>query len=71
MVPHLSKCVYVAPDVKSRAITEVNAKKNRVTAIQNTSIGRSVSMPLSAIVFLGASFNFSNNCCLGNTVSSP
>ena len=47
MVPHLSKCVYVAPDVKSRAIT-------RATAIQNTSIGRSVSMPLSAIVFPGA-----------------
>ena len=54
MVPHLSKCVYVAPDVKSHAITEVNAKKNRATAIQNTSIGCSVSMPLPAIVFPGA-----------------
>ena len=56
MVPHLSKCVFVAPDVKDRAVEEINGKKNRATNNQNPSmLGRSVSMPLPAVAFSGSS----------------
>jgi hypothetical protein len=57
MVPHLSKCVFVTPDVKNRAIDEINEKKIRATAGggQNPPmLGRSVSMPLPAIAFPGS-----------------
>ena len=56
MVPHLSKCVFVAPDVKDRAVEEINGKKTHATNSQlNPSmLGRSVSMPLPAIAFPGS-----------------
>jgi hypothetical protein len=58
MVPHLSKCGFVALDVKARALEEVNAKKTRANApgnLQNPPmLGRSFSMPLPAIAFPGS-----------------
>lgn len=50
MVPHLSKCVLIAPDVRDRAVAEINDKKlNRRGNPPNPPtgmLGRSVSMPL-------------------------
>ena len=47
MVPHLSKCVFVTPDVRARAVEEINGKKT--CAHENPPmLGRSVSMPLLA-----------------------
>jgi hypothetical protein len=48
MVPHLSKCVFVAPDVKARALEEINGKKNRGQE-NPPSLGRSVSMPVLSV----------------------
>ena len=42
MVPHLSKCVYVAPELRARAAEEIEGKKGRFPPI----LGRSASMPL-------------------------
>lgn len=42
MVPHLSKCVYVAPELQARAAEEIKGKKGRFPPI----LGRSASMPL-------------------------
>jgi len=51
MVPHLSKCGFVALDVKALALDEVNAKKTRAQApggFQHPPmLGRSFSMPLA------------------------
>lgn len=50
MVRHLAKCVLVAPDVRNRAVEEINDKKNRrehpLTSQGTPSmLGRSISMP--------------------------
>ena len=45
MVPHLSKCVFVAPDIRARAAEEIDGKKGRCPP----ALGRSASMPLPAI----------------------
>jgi hypothetical protein len=51
MVPHLSKCVLVAPDVRDRAVADINDKKlNRRP--NPPMLGRSVSMPLPVITTL-------------------
>jgi hypothetical protein len=53
MVPHLSKCIFVTPDVKAHAVEEILGKKNR--GKENPPIlGRSFSMPLPAIAFPGS-----------------
>lgn len=49
MVPHLSKCVLVAPDVRARAVADINGRKTRGHDSQAPMLGRSVSMPLLAI----------------------
>lgn len=47
MVPHLYKCAFVAPDIKTIALDEINGKKGRR---QNPPIlARSFSMPLPTI----------------------
>ena len=48
MVPHLSKCIFVTPDVRTRAVEEINGKKNRGQE-NPLMLGRSVSMPVLAI----------------------
>jgi hypothetical protein len=48
MVPHLSKCVLVGPEVRNRAVEEVKGKKNRHEN-PPPMLGRSASMPLPAI----------------------
>src|ERR1700684_1599856 len=45
MVPHLTKCIFVAPDVKARAVEEVNEKTARGRENRGPVIGRSISMP--------------------------
>ncbi|KAM6491660.1 hypothetical protein JOM56_012904, partial [Amanita muscaria] len=48
MVPHLSKCVFVGPDIRNRAAEEINGKKNRRE--NPRMFGRSASMPLPAVM---------------------
>ena len=48
MVPHLSKCVLVGPEVRSWALEEINVKKKKRDNPPAT-IGRSASIPLPAI----------------------
>ena len=52
MVPHLSKCLYVSPEIRARAVAEINGKKTRNQENPQATVhalGRSVSMPLLAI----------------------
>lgn len=51
MVPHLTKCIFVAPDVKARAVEEnLNTKKaGRGRENLGPVLGRSISMPLPII----------------------
>ena len=53
MVPHLSKCIFVAPDVKARAVDELSEKKNRARD-HPPLLGRSFSTPLPVIAFPGS-----------------
>lgn len=53
MVPHLSKCIFVAPDVKAHAIEEINEKRSRRREDPGPALGRSVSMPLLPIITTG------------------
>jgi hypothetical protein len=48
MVPHLIKCVFVAPDIKARALEDVINQKNGHRE-GPPMLGRSISMPLPAI----------------------
>jgi hypothetical protein len=50
MVPHLSGCALVGPDVRNRALQEINDKKNHAKPPNPPMLARSVSMPLPAIV---------------------
>ncbi|KAM6497447.1 hypothetical protein JOM56_007920 [Amanita muscaria] len=50
MVPHLSKCVFIGPDVRNRAVEEISGKKNRRENPHARMLGRSASMPLPAIM---------------------
>jgi hypothetical protein len=71
MVPHLSKCVLVRPDVRSHAVQEMNDKKNRCENLPNPPIlGQSVSMPLPAIMMSTASYSSYQNFGL-STSSTP
>jgi hypothetical protein len=45
MVPHLAKCVFVAPDVKACALEEINRKKQCRHGVPPL-LGRSASLPL-------------------------
>lgn len=57
MVPHLSKCALVAPDVRNRALQEINDKKNHPSNPSNPPmLARSASMPLPAIMTSGSSY---------------
>ncbi len=49
MVPHLSKCVLIGPEIRNRALEEINTKKDRHKHLPMM-IGRSASMPLPAIM---------------------
>ena len=49
MVPHLSKCIHIGPDVRNRALEDINSKKSQRDNPPGT-VGRSVSMPLPAIM---------------------
>ena len=49
MVPHLSKCIHVGPDVRNRALEDINSKKSQRDNPPGT-VGRSASMPLPAIM---------------------
>jgi hypothetical protein len=60
MVLHLSKCVLVAPDIRNRAVAEINDKKNRRELERPHShpmSGRSVSMPLPTIMTASGSYS--------------
>jgi hypothetical protein len=48
MVPHLSKCSFVAPDIRTRALEEIHRKK---THHENPpTLGRSISLPQLSIM---------------------
>lgn len=53
MLPHLSKCTFVAPDIRALAAEEVKEKKN--CNRKNPPVGRSVSMPLLSNIATGSS----------------
>jgi len=57
MVPHLSKCSLVAPDVRNHALQEINDKKNCPSNPSNPPmLAHSASMPLPAIMTSGSSY---------------
>ena len=47
MVPHLNKCIFVAPDIRAHALEEINGKK--ICRQNPPMLGRSFSMPLPTI----------------------
>lgn len=52
MIPHLSRCVFVAPDIRALALKDINEKKNTSRGqgnLQAPMLGRSVSMPVLSI----------------------
>ena len=49
MVPHLSKCIHVGPNVRNCALEDINSKKSQHNNPPGT-VGRSASMPLPAIM---------------------
>ncbi len=49
MVPHLSKCVLIGPEIRNCALEEINTKKDRHKHLPMT-IERSASMPLCYVV---------------------
>ena len=63
MVPHLSKCVLVAPDIRNHAVVEINDKKNRCKPARphnHPMSGHSFSMPLPTIMTASASYSNSS-----------
>jgi hypothetical protein len=62
MLPHLSKCVLVAPDVRARALEDINKKNTSRGGQGNLQapmpvLGRSVSMPVLSISSSGAGWS--------------
>lgn len=78
MVPHLSKCVLVAPDIRNRAVAEINDKKNRCE-LENPPnwanppmLGRSVSTPLPTIMTASGYPNSGSSASpFGSPIPSP